>query len=75
MRCESFSGDLVETTCDCLVVGIDDAWRESAEIREINAAMDGLLGQLIDAEEISTKPIKISFKNLQKRIFLATPSP
>ena len=60
MRCESFLGDLVESACDCLVVGIDEAWRESAEIREINAAMDGLLGQLIEAEEISTKPMKIT---------------
>ncbi|HUP78179.1 MAG TPA: leucyl aminopeptidase [Pirellula sp.] len=60
MRCENFSGGLVESACDCLVVGIDDAWRESPEIREINAGMDGLLGQLIEAEEISTKPIKIT---------------
>ena len=60
MRCESFSGDLVESACDCLVVGIDDAWRESAEIAKINAAMGGLLGRLIEAEEISTKPIKIT---------------
>ena len=50
MLCDSFSGDLVESACDCLVVGIDDAWRESAEIAKINAGMDGLLGQLIEAE-------------------------
>ena len=41
MRCESFSGDLVESTCDCIVVGLDDAWRESSEISRINVAMNG----------------------------------
>ncbi len=60
MRCESFSGDLVHSTCDCLVVGIDSTWNESTEIAKINAATNGLLRRLIESEEISTKPLKIT---------------
>ncbi len=60
MRCDSFSGDLVQSACDCLVVGIDDAWDESEEIAKINAATNGLFGRLIEAEEISVKPLKIT---------------
>ena len=60
MRCEIFSGDLVQSACDCLVIGIDEAWGESAEIAKVNAATHGLLGRLIEAEEISAKPLKIT---------------
>ena len=60
MRCERFSGDLVQSACDCLVVGIEDAWSESAEIAKVNLATNGLLGRLIEDDEISTKPLKIT---------------
>ena len=60
MRCESFSGDLIHSTCDCLVVGIDNAWSESSEIAKIDAATKGLLRRLIETEEISTKPLKVT---------------
>ena len=60
MRCESFSGDMVQSACDCLVVGIDDAWSESEEIAKVNAATNGLLARLIETEEISDKPLKIT---------------
>ena len=60
MRCESFSGDMVQSACDCLVVGIDERWAESEEIAKVNAATNGLLGRLIETEEISAKPLKIT---------------
>ena len=60
MRCESFSGDLVQSDCDCIVVGIDSAWRESLEIAKIDVATNGLLRRLIESEEISTKPLKVT---------------
>ena len=60
MRCESFSGDMVQSACDCLVVGIEETWAESEEIAKVNAATNGLLGRLIETEEISAKPLKIT---------------
>ncbi len=60
MRCESFSGDLVQSACDCLVVGIDSTWSESSEIAKIDVATNGLLRRLIESEEISTKPLKVT---------------
>jgi len=60
MRCETFSIESFLSPCDCLVVGLDSAWRESAEISELDAATNGLLRRLIEAEEISTKPLKIT---------------
>ena len=60
MRCASFSGDFVQSTCDCLVVGIDSTWSESSEIAKIDVASNGLLRRLIESEEISTKPLKVT---------------
>ncbi len=60
MRCESISGEWVQSTCDCLVIGIDDAWRKSEDLAKVNRATNGLLNRLIEDEEISTKPFKIT---------------
>jgi len=60
MRCTSFVGEFLQADCDCLVVGVDSAWASSKEIAEIDAASDGLLRRLLETDEISTKPLKIS---------------
>ncbi len=60
MRCEIFPIESFLSPCDCLVVGIDSAWSESEEISKLDTATNGVLRQLIEAEEISTKPLKIT---------------
>ena len=60
MRVESFSGDIVSTPCDCLVLGIDESWNSSSAIALIDKATNGLLRRLIETEEISTKPLKLT---------------
>ena len=60
MRCESFPIESFLSPCDCLVVGVDSAWAISDEISKLDAAMNGVLKRLIEAEEISTKPLKIT---------------
>jgi len=60
MLCEKFSGDLVQSACDCLVLGIDEAWNESDDIAAVDRATNGLLRRLIETEEISTKPLKLT---------------
>ena len=60
MRCETFSIESFLSPCDCLVVGLDSAWGESEEISKLDAATNGLIRRLIEAEEISTKPLKIT---------------
>ena len=60
MRCESFSGDWVQSTCDCLVIGIDDAWRKSEDLAKVNTATNGMFNRLVESEEISTKALKIT---------------
>ena len=60
MRCESFSADLFLSACDCLIVGLGEDWATSAEIAKLDAATNGLLKRLIETEEISTKPLKVT---------------
>jgi leucyl aminopeptidase len=60
MLCTSFTGDLVESACDCLVVGVTADWKNSPEIAKLDSATGGLFSRLLDAEEISTKPLKIT---------------
>lgn len=60
MRCESFSPELILSDCDCLVVGLDNNWAKSAEIAKLNEATNGLLSRLIETEEISIKPLKVT---------------
>ncbi|MEQ1830475.1 MAG: M17 family peptidase N-terminal domain-containing protein, partial [Pirellula sp.] len=60
MECKSFLGSLVQSPCDCLVIGLHDNWEESADAAEIDAATSGLLKRLVESEEISTKPLKTS---------------
>ena len=60
MRCESFSKELILSACDCLVVGLDNDWAKSAEIAKLNEATNGLLSRLIETEEISIKPLKVT---------------
>ena len=60
MRCESFSNDLILSACDCLVLGLDTEWAKSSEFAKLNEATNGLLKQLIETEEISTKPLKMT---------------
>ncbi len=60
MRCESFSVDLILSACDCLVLGLDNEWAKSSEIAKLNEATNGLLKRLIETEEISTKPLKVT---------------
>ncbi len=60
MRCEIFSGDIVQSTCDCLVLGIDDAWNSSDDFAKVDKATGGLLRRLIESEEISSKPLKLT---------------
>jgi len=60
MLCESFSNELFLSACDCLVVGLDNEWAKSEEIAKLDAATNGLLKRLIETEEISTKPLKIT---------------
>ena len=60
MLCESFSNELFLSACDCLVVGLDNEWAKSEEIAKLDAATNGLLKRLIETEEISTKPLKMT---------------
>ena len=60
MLCESFSNELFLSACDCLVVGLDNEWAKSEEIAKLDAATSGLLKRLIETEEISTKPLKMT---------------
>ena len=60
MLCESLSSDLILSACDCLVVGLDSEWTNSEVIVKLDAATNGLLKRLIETEEISTKPLKIT---------------
>jgi len=60
MLCESFSSELFLSACDCLVVGLDTEWAKSEEIAKLNEATNGLLKRLIETEEISTKPLKMT---------------
>jgi leucyl aminopeptidase len=60
MHCEPFSGDWLQTPCDCLVLGVHDDGPASAEFSQVNQATNGLLQSLWDAEEIATKPLKIT---------------
>jgi len=41
-------------------VGIDSTWSESSEIAKIDLATNGLLRRLIESEEISTRPLKVT---------------
>lgn len=60
MRSESFVGDWVQSPCDCLVLAIQDDWRSSEQIARVDAATGGLLKRLLESEELSVKPFKIS---------------
>jgi leucyl aminopeptidase len=60
MRCESFSNDLILSACDCLVLGLDNEWAKSSEFAKLDEATNGLLKRLIETEEISTKPLKMT---------------
>ena len=60
MRCEMFLGDWLLSPSDCLVVGIHDEPNSNEEFARLNAATDGLLGQLVESEDVSTKPLKIT---------------
>ena len=52
--------DFLISPCDCLVVGIHDETSGTSEFAKIDEATHGLLKQLIETEEISTKPLKIT---------------
>ena len=60
MRCESFSGEWVQTESDCIVLGLHEDWQASPEFASLNTATQGLLVRLIEKDEISTKPLKIT---------------
>jgi len=60
MRCEIFLGDLVQTPSDCLILGISDDWQTSTDFAKVDSASNGLLKQLIESEEVSTKPLKVT---------------
>ncbi|MCY2982205.1 MAG: leucyl aminopeptidase [Planctomycetota bacterium] len=60
MHCESFSNDLILSACDCLVLGLDNEWAKSSEFAILDEATNGLLKRLIETEEISTKPLKVT---------------
>jgi leucyl aminopeptidase len=60
MRCEQFSGDFLEAPCDCLVLGIHEGSSGSPVVSAIDQATNGLLSRLLESEEISAKPLKIS---------------
>lgn len=60
MQCESYPGDWLEVPSDVLVLSLRDDWQTSAEIQRVNQATGGLIARLIESEEVSTKPLKIS---------------
>lgn len=60
MHCESFVGDWLEVPSDCLVLGLHDDWQTSPEVRRLNESTGGLISKLMENEEVSTKPLKIT---------------
>ena len=71
MHCERFLGDIVDAPCDCLVLGLHEDWKDSPQVARIDGVLDyasgcdgavtqGLLTRLIQSDEVSTKPLKIS---------------
>jgi leucyl aminopeptidase len=60
MKTSSAHGNPVEFDCDGLVLGLGNEWQTSRHFVSIDAAMNGLLKKLIETEEISTKPSKVT---------------
>ncbi len=60
MQCESYQGDWLNTPSDVLVIGLRDDWQTSAEIQSANEATGGMIARLIENEEASVKPLKVT---------------
>ncbi len=60
MRCEMFFGDFLQSECDCIVLGVDEAWDSSEAFAKVDKATNGLLRRLVVSEEISSKPLKLT---------------
>ena len=60
MRIEQALGNPVEFDCDGLVLGLGNEWQTSRHFTAIDNAMNGVLNKLIEAEELSTKPSKVT---------------
>jgi leucyl aminopeptidase len=60
MQCESYQGDWLHAPSDVLVIGLRDDWQNSAEIQSANEATGGMIARLIESDEASIKPLKVT---------------
>ena len=60
MKIEQASGSLADFNCDGLVLGLGSDWQSSLPFIAIDTAMNGALSQLIGADDLSTKPMKLT---------------
>ena len=60
MQCDSYQGDWLKAPSDVLVIGLRDDWQTSAEIQSANEATGGMIARLIESEEASIKPLKVT---------------
>ncbi len=60
MKIEPAQGIPIDFECDGLVLGLGNEWQSSRHFAAIDAAMNGILRKLVESEELSTKPSKLT---------------
>lgn len=60
MKIESAQGNPVDFDCDGLVLGLGNEWQSSRHFATLDAAMNGVLKRLVESDELSTKPSKVT---------------
>ncbi len=60
MIVRSATGNPAEADLDAIVVGIGEDWKSSRVFQLLDAAMGASLSRLMESEEVSTKPMKVT---------------
>ncbi|MDZ4851463.1 MAG: leucyl aminopeptidase [Pirellulaceae bacterium] len=60
MKIVQAHGNLVSYDCDGLVLGLGSEWETSSQLAAIDSALGGTLRKLVESEELSTKPMKVT---------------